>query len=448
MSLHNSGAELSQIKANLDKQVGDLITKFGELIPLPQAYLVFARTVASIKDGHTQVSMYNQGGYLTSILYTRSDRAPFSFQIVSERMIVTGDATPGKSLPQGTEVLSMDGMPIPDILADLRPFASAAGSNDAKRTEELEVSGVLAPAERFDVIYSLLFEPVGELKLSVRRPGESSVNLTVPRLTQAERTEILSDRDRSLPRSNGDLLRSRMLDDSTAYVYVGSFATFNMKTDYDAWVTTTFQAINASGATRLVLDLRDVAGGMDDAAALLLQHILQKPVSQEQWQGITAYDRIPEDLRPHLRSWSTGFYDLSGLVKPSGEGFFKMPSRPPVALGPARDAFKGKVAVLVDATASSATFYLAKSIKEQGIAPLVGQTTGGSLKGLNAGQMVFLTLPNTGIVVDIPLYGARPPMPGPDRGIQPDVLVPEDADGVIAGRDPELEAALRVLAGE
>ncbi|MEM0964387.1 MAG: hypothetical protein AAGK21_17805, partial [Bacteroidota bacterium] len=71
---------------------------------------------------------------------------------------------------------------------------------------------------------------------------------------------------------------------------------------------------------------------------------------------------------------------------------------------------------------------------------------GGSLKGLNAGQMVFLTLPNTGIAVDVPLYGARPQEPGPDRGVIPDIVVPLDADAVVAGRDPEMEAALDALA--
>ncbi|MEO1077800.1 MAG: peptidase S41, partial [Bacteroidota bacterium] len=94
---------------------------------------------------------------------------------------------------------------------------------------------------------------------------------------------------------------------------------------------------------------------------------------------------------------------------------------------------------------SSATFYLADMIQQTGAAPLVGQTTGGSLKGLNGGQMVFLTLPHTGFAVDVPLYGSRPVTPGPDRGIVPDVLVEPDADAVVAGRDPELEAALSLL---
>ena len=62
--------------------------------------------------------------------------------------------------------------------------------------------------------------------------------------------------------------------------------------------------------------------------------------------------------------------------------------------------------------------------------------------------MVFLTLPNSGIVVDVPLFGSRPSTPGPGRGVIPDLVVQQDADALIAGRDIELEAALTALRGE
>jgi C-terminal processing protease CtpA/Prc len=342
----------------------------------------------------------------------------------------------------------MDGMPVADILAALIPYASADGSNDAKRLDELVVGGVLGPAERFDVIYSLLFDPDGPLELVARRPGVDAAELSVTRLTRDARREVLLSRYPTLPRSMDDLLRSATLNEETAYLYIGSFATFSMNIDYDQWLRGEFEKINASGAENLVVDLRDVAGGMDDAATLLLRHLLSESVSVSQWENHTAYKRVPEAIRPHIRSWSNAFYDLSGQVTETTDGRFKARSLPEVQLVPAPDAFKGKVVVLVDATASSATFYLAKAIQESGVATLVGQQTGGSLKGLNAGLMVFLTLPNSGVVVDVPLFGSRPAEPGPDRGVYPDVLVEQEVEAIIAGRDLEVEAALRVFAGD
>ena len=448
LRLHNTDAELLAISNRLNGRAGALVRRYGEAVPLPELYLAVAEAVAALRDGHTQVSMYNQGDRLTAHLYTGADRVPFAFRLVGDRMIVTGDATPDRALPRGTEILALDGRPVSDVLAALLPYASADGSNDAKRLDLLQVTGVERVAERFDVIYALLNRPEGELALDVRTPDGAERSLRLARTTADDRAAVLRERDPSLPRSPDDLLAYELRDDGTAVLTIGSFATFNMQTDYAAWLTSAFQDMQARGAERLVVDLRGVAGGMDDAAALLFAHLLAEPAEVTFWQGSTAYDVIPEALRPHVGSWTTDFYDLRDRVTAVGDGTFALPPRGTVTIEPAPDAFQGPRAVLVDATASSATFYLAHWIQQTGAAPLVGQTTGGSLKGLNAGQMVFLTLPHSGIVVDVPLYASRPPTPGPDRGVTPDVQVPLDADAVIAGRDPELDAALALLTSD
>ena len=112
---------------------------------MPQVYLMVAEAVAALRDGHTQVSMYNQGAYTASLLYTRPDRVPFAFRLLGDRMIVTGDATQDGALPRGTEILTLDGRPVSDVIAALLPYASADGANDAKRRDELEVTGLFRP---------------------------------------------------------------------------------------------------------------------------------------------------------------------------------------------------------------------------------------------------------------------------------------------------------------
>ncbi|MEO0857035.1 MAG: S41 family peptidase [Bacteroidota bacterium] len=453
LRLHNTDADLAVAADHLAASARDLAATHGDAIPVTAAYLPIARAVSAIRDGHTQLSMYNQTSYTEAILYDRADRVPFTFRLVADdlgtRMLVTGDATTDRVLPAGTEILTLDGRPVTEVIDALMPYASADGSNDAKRIDLLQVQDLLAPAERFDVVYSQHFAPEGDLALTVRTPGSSGTSteqaLTTPRMTADARRDVLWDRDPDLPRSRDDLLQYSFLDDGTAYLRIGSFSTFNMDLDYEAWLTGAFQAFRERGAERLVVDLRGNGGGMDNAAALLLAHLLTEPVEVTQWQGHTAYQTIPEALRPHVRSWSNDFYDLGDSVTPNGDGTFALAPRSPVTVSPAPDAFDGKVAVLIDAGPSSATFYLADTIQQAGAAPLVGQTTGGSLKGLNGGQMVFLTLPHTGFAVDVPLYGSRPVTPGPDRGVAPDVLVEPNVDAIVARRDPELEAALALL---
>ncbi|MEO0557689.1 MAG: S41 family peptidase [Bacteroidota bacterium] len=448
LRLHTSDAELAAIVEKLSLATRQLGGQYGEAIPVPAAYLPITKAVAAIRDGHTQVSVYNQSAYTEAMLYRRADRVPFSFRLVGERMIVTGDATPDRALPVGTEILALDGRSVREVIEALMPYASADGSNDAKRRDLLQIVDLVAPAERFDVVYSLLFAPEGDLELAIRQPDGTERALEVPRMTADARRDVLWARDASLPRSRGDLLQASFLDDGTAILRIGSFATFNMNVDYNTWLVEAFREMKSRGAERLIVDVRGNGGGMDDAASLLFAHIIQEPTEVTFWKGVTAYDRVLESLRPHVRSWSNDFYDLSDRVTRQPDGTFALAGRPPVTVSPAPDAFTGDVAVLIDAGPSSATFYLANTIEQTGAATLVGQTTGGSLKGLNAGQMIFLTLPNTGLVVDVPIFGSRPPELGPDRGVIPDVLVEPDADAVMEGRDPEMEAALAVLAGE
>jgi C-terminal processing protease CtpA/Prc len=108
---------------------------------------------------------------------------------------------------------------------------------------------------------------------------------------------------------------------------------------------------------------------------------------------------------------------------------------------------EGKTFLITDASNSSATFYLARVMKLGKVATLVGQTTGGTQKGINGGAMFFLRLPNSGIEMDIPLIGNFPYSEAPDLGIVPDVVVERTLEDVIQGKDSEVEAVKSMVSG-
>jgi C-terminal processing protease CtpA/Prc len=108
---------------------------------------------------------------------------------------------------------------------------------------------------------------------------------------------------------------------------------------------------------------------------------------------------------------------------------------------------EGQTFLITDASNSSATFYLARVMKLGKVATLVGQTTGGTQKGINGGAMFFLRLPNSGIEMDIPLIGNFPYKEAPDLGIVPDVVVEKTLEDVMEGRDPEIETVKSIISG-
>ena len=122
------------------------------------------------------------------------------------------------------------------------------------------------------------------------------------------------------------------------------------------------------------------------------------------------------------------------------------------SIAPRGRRYEGRVAVLIDAANSSATFQFAQVIKENRLATLVGQTTGGNQRGINGSAFFFVTLPNSRIEVDLPLVGnfvgdERPTgkdipfLSIPDAGIDPDVAVMPSIDDILRGMDSELNAA-------
>ena len=99
--------------------------------------------------------------------------------------------------------------------------------------------------------------------------------------------------------------------------------------------------------------------------------------------------------------------------------------------------------MLVGAENSSATFALAQLVKQSGAATLVGQPTGGNQRGLNGGQLAWVTLPDSGVAVDIPLLASRYLASTPDASVTPDVAIHRGFAMQAAGRDQEMEGVVR-----
>lgn len=104
--------------------------------------------------------------------------------------------------------------------------------------------------------------------------------------------------------------------------------------------------------------------------------------------------------------------------------------------------FAGKVIVLTDASNSSATLQFCQMFRANGLGRILGETTGGNLRGINAEKFMFCRLPATGLEVDVPLVGFFPEGAPEDSGLVPDVAVVQTWRDIAAGRDAVMARAL------
>jgi len=449
-------------RTQLDAHFATLRTEFAKERTLAEAYLAFSRFLANIKCGHSYPNFYNQPKAVAASLFSGKNRVPFLFRWIDRRMVITRDLTPGGVLKPGTAVLSIDGHPVDEILARLMPIARADGGNDAKRVAYLEVRGK-DRYEAFDIYFPLLYPDIGEtLDLEVRPPGAGmSTRLSVVSLEPASRAALGKEEQAPGQGADRTLWRFEVLPGGVSYLRMPGWALYDSKWDWKGFLDRGVDELIAREAPGLIVDLRDNEGGLD-VGNVLIERIAKAPVRSGGMLRFTRYRRLPRDLVRYLSTWDDSFKDWGEKAIPDQDGFFRLTRYDDDAEGdlikPRGRRYEGKLVVLVNAANSSATFQFARLVKENQLGTLVGQPTGGNLRGINGGAFFFATLPNSRIEVDLPLIASFPaahPLPDgqklpfldvPDAGVEPDVLVPPSADDIARGVDTELEAARVFLA--
>lgn len=419
----------------------DLEKAFSEEQNLRTAYLALSRFTAEIQCGHTYANFFNQSKEVRETLFEREDKLPFTFVFIRDRMIVTNSAV-GDQLKRGDEIVAINGAPVRDIQRALLEHTKGDGARSEARLYDLQVTGN-GRYEAFDIYFPLLFPPVfGRYDLTLANGRKLFVGaVTADRRQWRLRTVGVDVSD-----NPDDAWKLDIYDDKTAVLKAGSFVTWKMELDWQAFIKDGFRKIKAEGVQSLVLDLRGNSGGDPSVPAALLAEIATDGFEIPEQQEILQFQTVPDELRPHLSTWDQSYYDWTDKTTPLGDGRFVLTQegRTNTSIPANPDAYTGKVVMLVDRAASSATFTMAKILKESGRAILVGETTGGNQRGITGGAIFFLKLPGSGLEVDLPLIGYFPDGEQPDAGIEPDVLVTITKSDIRNGTDGMLEKALEV----
>jgi hypothetical protein len=149
-------------------------------------------------------------------------------------------------------------------------------------------------------------------------------------------------------------------------------------------------------------------------------------------------DFMPFAMGAYLATKPTHFvtFSFADLANP---GAFHFGDGPVIEPGPVH--YKGRVAILVDETSQSQAEYTAMALRAMPNAVVVGSTTAGA-----DGNVSAIPLPGdlgtmvSGLGVFYPDH-----KPTQRIGILPDVIVGPTVQGIAAGRDEVLEAAVRLL---
>jgi hypothetical protein len=417
---------------------------------LKTRYLALARFLSTIKCGHSYPNFFNQKRDIQKALFDpdQPTRVPFAFKWLDSQMVITQDQSGTGWLKRGTIVKAINDVPVAKILTWLMPYVRADGSNDAKRRALLSVGGSES-IQTFDVFYGLLYGPPGSSsgepkagyhRLRIREPGaQRDTWVDVPAITMAQRQSFIKN-----PETRGDdpLWEWIMRPDGIAVLRMDSWAVFNSSWKWEDWLNTRLDELK--GAKGLIVDIRENEGGLGCGDAILAR-LASKDIPMPLPRKLVRYQKVPEHLNKYLDTWDDSFRNRSNLRRVDDRFYEQIDIENDSVIKAKGPRIDVPMVALVGPQNSSATFQFALKCKQSGLGTLIGETTGGNLRGINGG-FFFATLPESRIEFDVALIGFFPdgPMPA-DAGVEPDIAIKQTAKDIAAGTDPVMDAAISYL---
>jgi carboxyl-terminal processing protease len=163
-------------------------------------------------------------------------------------------------------------------------------------------------------------------------------------------------------------------------------------------------------------------------------------------RGMADAPGLVVDLRGNRGGVLGMIYGLGGLLADRDAIFGEMRTRRGGTIfrvTPQRHPFKGAIAVIVDATTVSAGEMFASGLQESGRAVVVGERSAGSTLPSVAKELPTGAILQYAVADFVSAYGKV--LEG--QGVKPDIAARLDRRSLLSGRDPQLEAALAVVAG-
>lgn len=402
---------------------------------------LFQRFVAYGRIGHART----EAPIVAFVTYLQAGGTllPLFIRVDGDRVLLTETAEESGTLRAGTEITAIDGVPIRQVLDRVSAYVSAERP-------------YMAYAQMESSFPALMWLDRGALPsaLVTAKIGGKSVTVRVPAITLDQRRTLAAKFPATGLATDFATRDSRLLGNGVAYLRPGPF--FNTDTEqsgtapsyqsdsFFAFIDKSFGEIIASGASDLIIDLRDNPGGDNSFSDPMIAWFANRPFRFASSFMLKASAATKADYARQRLAGLPIDPDFARQMdaedrQPNGTRYlFELPLVQP-RVGP---RFQGRVWVLVNRHSYSNAASVAALVQDYGFGKIIGEETADVAS--NYASVQSFTLPGTGIVVTYPKsHFIRPNGKDDVKGVQPDILV--DRPPVVATDDLVLSRTLAIV---
>lgn len=389
-------------------------------------FKVMLPVIAGIKCSHTNIRLPGNVNGEMALRYT--NLLPFEFYFHNEKVFIRRSFNGANH--QGKEVLSINEMPINQILSRLLNSIPADGYNQTFKYNILS-RGLMTEG------YAMHF---GDTAVYIMDTKDTNGKLQTIQVNAASPQQVRAAIPNPLP------ILSLDFRDGIAVLSINSFV-INNRSFTDS-ITSIFQTLKEKNVRKLIIDLRKNGGGNNENVSALFSFIARAP-----FRHLRQAEMIGKRLTYSAHISNARSIDNYSRDHKRDDRYIVNDSYVGTRLSHPRDSlvFAGDVVVLASGNTVSAASEFVAIFHYQQRGKIVGEETGGCYYGSTGGNYLQLRLPNSGLEVTIPtiriftaveeVFNHQPK----GRGTFPDYNIIPRIEDIINGKDVQMEKAVEIL---
>ena len=422
-------------KEKLDHIFDDAANRLKRPMTSLDFYRVLSPAVAVLECGHTslQVSDETEKAMAASI-----PLIPIEARILGRKIYVFRDYSQASGLA-GTEIRSINGVSAARILQTM--LLSIHGDGDTPTAGPWQIGHRRTFARE---LYALLGLE-SPFRIHHARAGRTA-ETTIEGLPGAKIEEAAKNRHPQDGRPSVAATYQLLNDGSVGVLKVHGFGG-NAQGDkpLGEFIQEVYNDLNYRKVPNLIIYVRDNGGGADELGKQLFSYLVTEPFPYYKDLVIRklSFDLFRYALNPRP------IPEERVQKRPNGE--YLMASHPNWGTQqPGKPHFGGKVFALMNGGSFSTTCEFLSTLHNHHRATFIGEEAAGGYYGNTSGPGALLVLPNSKLRLRVRLMTYYMAIEGTrygNRSIPPDVAVSYSIEELLAGKDKELEMALRLIAG-